>query len=713
MTGTVSVVAISDTANEGSQASFEISGSNLPPGGVTVYYETTAGTATEGTDYTGLSGSVYLSPMAGPVSVNVSTLDDGVTDPGETFSLTLTSVTGGASIAAGSAAVTITETGGPPQGPFPEYIVLGSPGTIGEGQGFTLGGTVSPPASYHLVGTIDWGGFVTYAGSAVDLWTNTDGSFTIPNVYFDDGVSPGNGTASDVATIVIEVASGGSQLSAQTTATVQNVAPTGDFDLVVDTAIGGPEFGLTGIFYDPGLSDVHTVTIDWGDGSEPTIFTQAQSEQFTRHHTYPRLGETYTVEVTVSDDDLGQITWDDEAPMYLLDLDNDANNNGEIAEDDDPIEHILPGAYVGVNGDDDDDDGLIDMSSQESPPIQNENDLEEFHLRWSPADRPDAGNYEEWFVGLFVTPDYAYDPYLADWLPTGAAIYGNDDKSDPIPFVQTPDGPAALWSAADAIDEVLYLEARATGTITLELRLLAPDAYYSPDADQVLFTAFNVVNFDINVKIAAFIPQSKGVDLSWDEPPFELHGYKWALEPGQVTTNRYFSTDNREEAGQQGTSRLSSIGTFNSADIGKFEAMTADIFTTDTGDSHRVPVVEANGELTAKKAEIETKKATPSSSEERHDSGNKKVSTVKVTASAAYPFVFISPAIDYTIELGFWRVGNTVRVLFHGLCDNFPAYEIVINGDVIHEWYPTDPGPTISNLTQRHEILGGASIEAP
>jgi len=63
-------------------------------------------------------------------------------------------------------------------------------------------------------------------GSVVNVGTNSDGSFSFTNVYYDDGPSPGNDTASDVATIVLNVSVNGSQLSTQTTATVQNVTPT-------------------------------------------------------------------------------------------------------------------------------------------------------------------------------------------------------------------------------------------------------------------------------------------------------------------------------------------------------------------------------------------------------------------------------------------------------------------------------------------------------
>ncbi|MCI0361579.1 MAG: hypothetical protein L0211_24100 [Planctomycetaceae bacterium] len=488
-TGSVSVFS-TGSVNEGSQASFNIQGSSLPAGGVTAYYQTVPGSATEGSDYTGLSGSVFLSPTSPMVSVNVSTIADGVYDSGETFSLQLTGVTGDATIGTGSAGMTINETGMPPPGPNPQYIMLASPGTLNEGQSFTLTGVVSPAASYHLVGSINWGGFATHTGTGVNLWTSSDGSFSIGNYYFDDGASPGNGTASDVATIVLNVSTNGTQLSAQTTATVHNVAPAGfNLDLGVYTPLGGPNFFVTGALSDPGTADVHTVTIDWGDGSEDDIFTQLQYATFMRIHTYPPSGLTYPVTVTIEDDDLGVFTWSDAAPMYLLDLDNDADNNGEINEADDPIEAAFPGAYVGVNGDDDNLNEIVDMALNEVTPVENENDLEAFRLRWTPAERPEVDNYAQWFVGLFLAPAYTDSMTPGTFHPTGAAIYGQDNKNNPIPFVQTPIGPAAIWSAASSLDLTLYLEARAAGQITMELHLLNPSLYPIPSSDLVVFTA--------------------------------------------------------------------------------------------------------------------------------------------------------------------------------------------------------------------------------
>ena len=166
---------------------------------------------------------------------------------------------------------------------------------------------------------------------------------------------------------------------------------------------GGPHAKVSGTIRDPGQSDVHTVSIDWGDGTPVETFEHPLGE-FNRSHQYPPLGLSYTVNVSIADDDLGVRYWSEEAHMYLLDLDSDADNNGEIDEDDDPLEEYFPGAYVGVNADDDDESLLADLD--EAGPIENENDLEEFRLRWTPAYRPEVDNYQDWYVVLYVTPEY-------------------------------------------------------------------------------------------------------------------------------------------------------------------------------------------------------------------------------------------------------------------------------------------------------------------
>ncbi len=115
-------------------------------------------------------------------------------------------------------------------------------------------------------------------------WTPTDdGTYTVTVTVTDDGT----GTLSDSETITI---------------TVDNVAPvvTAPADQSTGEATS-TSFDLGG-FTDPGTDGPWSVTIDWGDGSTDTAFSEAApgaiADQF---HTYADDG-TYTVTITVLED---------------------------------------------------------------------------------------------------------------------------------------------------------------------------------------------------------------------------------------------------------------------------------------------------------------------------------------------------------------------------------------------------------------------------
>ncbi len=64
---------------------------------------------------------------------------------------------------------------------------------------------------------------------------------------------------------------------ASASVTVSNVAPqftAADLSLSKSTATEGDTVTLNGQFTDPGTIDPHTVTIDWGDGSPPTVLSE-------------------------------------------------------------------------------------------------------------------------------------------------------------------------------------------------------------------------------------------------------------------------------------------------------------------------------------------------------------------------------------------------------------------------------------------------------
>jgi hypothetical protein len=74
---------------------------------VGVSYATLGGTATSGADYTAVSGTLNFAPGETTKTFTISILDDDYVEQPETVGLTLSNVTGGASLGTGSATLTI------------------------------------------------------------------------------------------------------------------------------------------------------------------------------------------------------------------------------------------------------------------------------------------------------------------------------------------------------------------------------------------------------------------------------------------------------------------------------------------------------------------------------------------------------------------------------------------------------------------------------
>jgi len=100
-------------------------------------------------------------------------------------------------------------------------------------------------------------------------------SFSVQHQYLDDGLAPGNNTASDTSTIIVTVADddAGSN-AASTSVLVQNVAPTvalGSISAILENGTAT----LTGSYTDIGLLDQHVVTVNWGDPNDTQLSTFA------------------------------------------------------------------------------------------------------------------------------------------------------------------------------------------------------------------------------------------------------------------------------------------------------------------------------------------------------------------------------------------------------------------------------------------------------
>ena len=350
--GSVSVPALSiaDAAPvvEGVTSRFAVTLSPSSAQVVTVDYATADGTAVEGADYTGVTGTLRFEPGETAKTIEVATVDDGIQESTENFGVKLSNPNG-ATLSDDEGTGTITDDDAPPE------LVIDDAPPVSEGE--TAEFTVRLSAASGVAVTVS---YRTVDGTAVEGadYTGVTGTLrfepgetakTIEVATVDDGTqestenfgvklsNPNGATLSDdegTGTItdddappelVIDdappVSEGETAEFTVRLSAASGVAVTVSYRTVDGTAVEGADYtGVTGTLrFEPGetAKTIEVATVDDG--------TQESTENFGVKLSNPNGA-------TLSDDEgTGTIT-DDDAPPELVIDDAPPVSEGETAE---------------------------------------------------------------------------------------------------------------------------------------------------------------------------------------------------------------------------------------------------------------------------------------------------------------------------------------------------------------------------------------------
>jgi len=221
---------------------------------------------------------------AGQVTGSHTYADDGVF----TVTVTVTDSDGGVGEVEFQAAV----SNAAPQ------VVPGADQVLVEGDllSTTLATFSDPGVEDTHTAVVDWGDDSPSEAAAVDQGA---GQVTGSHAYADNGVFTVTVTVTD---------SDGGLGEVEFQATVSNAAPQA-MPAGPQTVDAGVELALVlATFSDLGADDTHAAVVDWGDGSPSAAAVVNQAAHTASGaHTYSAAG-SYTVEVTVTDDDGGSVT---------------------------------------------------------------------------------------------------------------------------------------------------------------------------------------------------------------------------------------------------------------------------------------------------------------------------------------------------------------------------------------------------------------------
>ncbi|MEM7000739.1 MAG: PKD domain-containing protein, partial [Pseudomonadota bacterium] len=292
---TVTVV-VTDNAGGGGSDTASVTVQNAPP------------VVEAGADQSVQVGSTLnLDPAsftdAGILDTHTASIDwgDGTTEAGAVSQGSGSGTVAGSHAYAGEGTYTVTVTvtdddGGVGSDTF-DVVVTAAPNTppavdagpdasIQEGQNFSSAGQFVDPDDNTWTATVDYG----EGAGPQPLTLNADKTFSLDNVYEQDGVYTVTVTVSDDA---------GGSASDTATVTVGNVAPIADAG-PDSQLVEGDTLISSGAFVDQGVLDTHTATVDYGEGAGPQPLVLNADGTFSLSNLYEEDG-TYTVTVAVTD----------------------------------------------------------------------------------------------------------------------------------------------------------------------------------------------------------------------------------------------------------------------------------------------------------------------------------------------------------------------------------------------------------------------------
>jgi RHS repeat-associated protein len=214
----------------------------------------------------------------------------------------------------------------------------------------------------------------------------------------------------------------------------------------------------------------------------------------------------------------------------------------------------------------------------------------------------------------------------------------------------------------------------------------------------------------VEIEYNAFIPRSVGYWVPHIQRTPQLDNLKvsWFKDPEPTiswNTWTLVATDNRSEFGgsRMGSSRISTKLVFDTSDVGSFGSTKRPDVTIGASHAMRwslkgyVPF-----SLKSKQGEWAWSKGPYS--------WDVDISTSYIAwgVEAAYPFSMFAPNIDLEISilLCYDKVKDELLVVAGGEHNGFPAYEMTIDGKVVHGYKPVDKGPTLWNLAIQTKSWG-------